>query len=231
MRERIQALWDELADFELPDSDAALVHALSTFGALVRAREAAWCGVVRLGHRSHDLLGGWRVRARRTTTVARGRLPLRGSPGEEVRLLGRCLGDVSLGRRTVCAARMNAQTICVAFRVTAELSSSFFWHAHPRATFTAPDCDLLAYAMRGLKWFRRQILVSHGFEAARVPFTAEELAVLPLVLENLAVAAIAERRSISRAVVQVHVRAIAQKVGVAGRVDLLSLWNGPPPAN
>ena len=60
-------------------------------------------------------------------------------------------------------------------------------------TSTPVDRDVLAYTVRGLKWFHRQALVSHGVFAARAPFTGAERAVLHLLLRELPEPAIADR--------------------------------------
>lgn len=225
-RDRIQTVWNELADFSLADQDAALVHALRAFGALVRAREGTWCGAVRLARAPRDPLQGWRPRARLTIALPAPERRSRPSAADgDTRWLGRCLRQRSGAAHAGYSTSMDGHTIGVACHVTTDVASSFLWSA-PRAPFTLTERAVLLYAMRGLKWFHRQMLVSHGLAAARTPFTPAEQAVLPLVvLDHLPDAVIAARLAVPPRVVRAHVHTIAAKVGVAGRVDLVALWD------
>lgn len=61
VNERIQILWDELADFEESNIDSALRHLQATLCDLVGARNAVWVGAVRLSDDHQDPLRGWRA--------------------------------------------------------------------------------------------------------------------------------------------------------------------------
>lgn len=237
-RRRLQDLWNDLADFELADTDAALLHALEALGALVRAGEATWLALVRLAADGGDRLGGWRIRARLSLACRRpgdGRvtpappaLPF-DDHRPDAAILNRSLRATSRAARVVGTAS-TGRAICVTFRVTADAASSFLWRAPEGIRFTAANRDLLAYGVRGLKWFHRRALVSRGLMASRAPFTAAERAVLRALLLNLAQPAVASRLRLPRGAVKAHVRAIEEKAGVAGPLDLLALWDGQSPA-
>src|SRR4051794_41838005 len=59
----VYALWDQLADFSVADSDAALTHLLSALRTMLSARNVLWGVVVRLpSPKRADPLLGWRPR-------------------------------------------------------------------------------------------------------------------------------------------------------------------------
>ena len=62
---RICRLWNELADFDMADSEAALIHLLKTVAGWVGADNGVWIGGVRMmsgKSARRDRLHGWRVR-------------------------------------------------------------------------------------------------------------------------------------------------------------------------
>lgn len=64
--EQIHALWDDLSDFEVSQSEAAAAHLMQTLVDLARVRTAAWAGALRAGG-PDDPLFGWRVAPVKTT--------------------------------------------------------------------------------------------------------------------------------------------------------------------
>jgi hypothetical protein len=62
--EKIHTLWDELADFEAAQTDAAVVHLMKSLCDLVGAQYAYWLGGVRVKNSIRkDILYGWRPKA------------------------------------------------------------------------------------------------------------------------------------------------------------------------
>ena len=58
---RIQQFWDDLAEFEVARTDAAVRYTVATLSELIEAERGFWLGSVRLGDRvAGDPLSGWR---------------------------------------------------------------------------------------------------------------------------------------------------------------------------
>ena len=61
-QEAIHRLWDELADFEVGRTEAAVHHLKTALCGMVDAWNATWAGAMRLGDgKDGDPLQGWRV--------------------------------------------------------------------------------------------------------------------------------------------------------------------------
>lgn len=93
--------------------------------------------------------------------------------------------------------------------------------ANPR--FTPEDKAPFTLAIRGLKWFQYQLLLSHGIHAASSPLTPAERNVL---LALLGSGTEAESLGKSRNTVHVHSKSIYDKFGVRNRPALTALWLG-----
>jgi hypothetical protein len=55
-------VWDQLADFEASEVDAAVGHLLGSVAGMVDAQSAYWLGAVRVSEDKSDPLRGWRPR-------------------------------------------------------------------------------------------------------------------------------------------------------------------------
>ena len=92
--------------------------------------------------------------------------------------------------------------------------------------FTEAERDTVAYALRGIKWFHRQLMLSHGALAAVTPLTPTERRVLHLLLTGIAEKLIAAELERSQHTVNECIAAIFRKFGVNNRAALMSLWLG-----
>jgi len=249
--ERIHALWDELSDFDLSQSEAAASHLMQTLVALAGVENAAWAGAVRVGG-PDDPLFGWRVAPVKTTepgldpNEARfnvteawdGRdidpcylVPMRKVGAFRTYSLRRDLPPAwfasSFYRRHYGSAGIY-DAVFVGFPLNADCESHFgFYAAQPVADATI---ELLAYALRGIKWFHRQLLMSHGLLLASAPLTPTEHKVLQLLLTEATEKRIAHRLGLAESTTHQHVVAIFRKFGVHSRAGLMSLWFNRPPA-
>jgi DNA-binding CsgD family transcriptional regulator len=255
---RVHQLWDEIADFDASRVDEALVHALTVLSSLVGAQNAFWLGAVRLAPgRSHDPVKGWRPRAIRYLHPSEPdarfykdatRATEVGQVDESTRANARDAGTfrAHLLRDLVSPAwfttpfydaayrrRGVADAIFVICPVSRDAESYFGFHrmdGHP--LFARRDRDRLAYALRGLKWFHRHVMLSHGLMVARAPLTAVEQRVLRGLLTDLSEKEIAGRLGLTARTTHAYVTAILRKFGVSGRAGLTALWLGHrPPAN
>jgi DNA-binding CsgD family transcriptional regulator len=92
------------------------------------------------------------------------------------------------------------------------------------ARFTEEDAEFAGYVMRGLTWFQRQVLVSHGLPIVQSPLTAMERKVMQLLLTDMSERQIAEKLGHSPHTAHGHVKQIFRKLGVSTRPELMSIW-------
>jgi DNA-binding CsgD family transcriptional regulator len=115
----------------------------------------------------------------------------------------------------------------VVFPVNKDAESYFgIFRALDCPPFTVEERDKLAYALRGIKWFHRQIMLSHGVLVAEAPLTPTERRVLHLLLTGLSEKLIAAEMDRSYHTVHQCITAIFRKFGVNNRAGLMSLWLG-----
>jgi len=257
MRHPTYQLWDELADFEASRVDDALGHALTRLASLVRAQNAYWLGVVRLAPPagpSLDPVRGWRPRAIRflhpsesdvrfykATRQSADAGLVDESMVAHVRHAGvfraHLLRDLVSQSwfsthfyESSYRARQIADVVFVVCPVNRDAESYFGFHrtdGHP--PFTPRERDLVADALRGLKWFHRQVMLSHGLLVARTPLNAMEQRVVRLLLTELSEKEIADRLGVTRGTAHGYVTGILRKFDVSGRAGLTALWLGRLP--
>ncbi len=90
--------------------------------------------------------------------------------------------------------------------------------------FTEADAELATYVLRGLKWFHRQLLCSHGLLVAQSPLTPAERQVVQFMLTDKSEKEIASALGISAHTAHGHVKEIFRKFGVKGRAGLMAVW-------
>jgi DNA-binding CsgD family transcriptional regulator len=249
-RDHIHRLWDTLAGFEAADGDDALRYLLATVAALVDAQNAYWLGVLRVSTDARDPLLGWRPRIIRYLNplqvdqrYARQKIRAMGqgdcdeSTMAHVRLAGayraRRLRDL------VSPAWFRSETytsgylgrgihdaLLVGVPVNAFVEGYYGFHRKAPTRFTVAERAIALYAMRGLTWFHRQIMLSHGLLVARSMLTPAERRVLALLLSDHSEKRIAGQLGLTPATVHVYVTAIFRKFNVSGRAGLTALWLG-----
>lgn len=252
-REEIHRLWDELSDFDTSQSQEAVLSLMASLAELAGVENATWAGAIRVaGGHERDPLGGWRV----ATTVALQPLALQsedGLLGGVLRLWERREIDPSfllpmeeVGTFRTYSLRRGLpadwfetpfyqrhygfcgiyDVIFIAFPLNDDCESHFgFYARHPVADETIAQ---LAYALRGIKWFHRHLLLSHGLLMASAPLTATEHRVLQLLLTEMTEKRIARELALGESATHRHVVAIYRKFGVRSRAGLISLWLNHP---
>ena len=73
------------------------------------------------------------------------------------------------------------------------------------------------YALRGLTWFHRRVLLAHGLLVARSPLSLIERRALALLLTDRPEKLIAADFGVSLATAPIYVRDVLRKFGVSGR--------------
>jgi DNA-binding CsgD family transcriptional regulator len=109
-----------------------------------------------------------------------------------------------------------------------EMAEGYYGFLRMRAgdPFTEADRDVALYAMRGLTWFHRQVLLAHGLLVARSPLSPIERRVFALLLTEQSEKSIASSLGVSPASAHTYVRDVIKKFGVSGRKGLVGLWLG-----
>ncbi|MBB6307663.1 helix-turn-helix transcriptional regulator [Xanthobacter tagetidis] len=248
-QERVLTLWDELADFEAGQCEQAAAHVMGALCAQTGAWNATWAGAVRVGGgAADDPLRGWRVAA----VQALKPVPPHADEGHFREILkewDRRAIDPSflLPMKDVGAFRTYAfrrdlpagwfetaffrrhyeavgtgDAVFVAVPLNQDCESHFgFYAARP---FTAGEIALLAFALRGIKWFHRHLMMSNGLLAASAPLTPAERRVLHLLLTKASEKEIARQVEIATSTAHQHVTNVFRKFGVRSRAELMSLW-------
>lgn len=250
LQERIHSLWDELAAFEAAESDGALMHLLKSVAVMVDAQNAYWLGAVRMTDDTRDPLLGWRPRVirclypspndekfsrQRIRSVGRGEI-------DESRVAHARLAGTYRARRLcdlACADWFNSETyqgyvgrgvhdsLVVAAPVTTLAEAYYgFLRMRKRDPFTEAQRDIAFYALRGLTWFHRQVLLAHGLLMARSPLSPMERRALALPLTDRSEKLIAADLGVSPATAHTCVRDVLRKFGVSGRNGLIAFWLG-----
>lgn len=251
-RVRIHSLWDDLADFDAAQVDLALHYLMQGLCTLVDAQNADWIGTVRLADAARsDPAHGWRppvVRFLHPTEK------LVAAVKEQSRRLYLQLINEAAAAMISRAGQFRAARLCdavppewfdsdfydayyrgcdredaiyVAFPVNRDAESYFgVFRALGRPRFTPQERDAVAYALRGIKWFHRQVLLSHGLLVAGTPLTHVERRVLQGLLGGQAEKKIAADLGQSYHTTHEYVSAIYRKFGVNNRPALMALWLG-----
>jgi DNA-binding CsgD family transcriptional regulator len=250
--QEVYALWDRLADFSVGDGDAALTHLLSALCTMLSAHNALWGVLVRLPSRKRaDPLLGWRPRMVRVLdpipVVAASVqtqfdklwsdkvdlsqvLSMAGDEPFRVRLLFEALppewfAGEHYRRHYLDVGFADSISVRIALNDDVRVRLFVFRDAQsPR--FSAHDAQRLGFVMRGLRWFQRQQLLSHGLLIANAPLTPTERKVLLALLDGHTEKQIAQKLDQSPNTTHFHVKSIYAKFGVSNRATLTALWLG-----
>ncbi|MEP9378733.1 helix-turn-helix transcriptional regulator [Aquabacter sp. CN5-332] len=247
--ETIHRLWDDLSDFDVSQSVAAAAHLMAALCGASNAWNGTWAGAIRLADATClDPLQGWRVGAVQALHAIEPH-PDEGHFKEILRVWDRREIDPSflLPMRGVGTFRTYSfrrelpaewfasdfyarhygsvgthDAVFVAFPLNDDCESHFGFYS--TRTFTDEEIALLAYALRGIKWFHRQLLLGCGLLLASTPLTSTEREVLQLLLTKAPEKEIARNKGIAASTAHQHVTSIFRKFGVRSRAELMSLW-------
>jgi DNA-binding CsgD family transcriptional regulator len=248
-REEVHRLWDELADFGADQSDQAISRLMEFLCDRAGAWDATWTGAIRLsGEGGDDLLQGWRIGPVQALRAI-ARQPDEGRLKNILQMWDRREIDPSflLPMRDVGAFRTYSfrrelpeawfrspfyerhygsigafDAVFVAFPLNEDCESHFGFYA--RKTFADEEIELLAYALRGIKWFHRHLMLSQGLLMASSPLTPTERRVMQLLLTDASEKDIAHRAGMAPSTVHHYVVGLYRKFGVRSRAGLMSLW-------
>jgi len=251
----LHALWDGLADFPASRNDAALAHLKRSLCAWLGADNAFWVGAVRMtggAAAKDDPQHGWRGRAVRYLHPApaideKARQAMREqdtAPAMTTCALAARAGTFRVHRmrdgfidfaafrrtghyRTFYEAPGITDRLWVAAPVSRDAESYLvFDRIRARRHFTADDAALAARALSGIKWFHRQLLLSHGLPLARDPLTPAQRRVLLQLLGGRTEKHIADELGLTAGSTHQYAVALYRKFAVKGRAELAALWLG-----
>ncbi|MGY6272024.1 response regulator transcription factor [Achromobacter denitrificans] len=254
IREDIHRLWDELSDFDAGHADAARKHLQDRLCGMVGAWNSTWGGAFRIepGPEGDDPLQGWRVAT--TQLLHPFEAPEADGPFKELQdrwntreidpsflLPMREVGKFrTYGHRRDMPAEWfdgpvyhnysarfgTVDSVWVGFPINRDAESHFGFYS--RRIFSEQDVALLAYALRGIKWFHRQLMLTSGPLVARKPLTPTERKVLKLLLTKASEKVMAEQLGLAESTTHQHVVSLFRKFAVRSRAELMSLWLSRP---
>lgn len=245
-------LWDEIAGFDAARHEAALDHLMTRLCRRVGAHNAICIGAVRMPDiLADDPLRGWRVGLKRQLRE----VASFADPVGEVTRRARAGDSDSTAARNVAMAGCWRFNRLVDLVGAAWFESAFYrdfylagnlgdaiWGVCPvnedaevyigvfrpadGSRFGEKERDNVGAAMRGLKWYFRQLLLSHGLCLAKAPLTPLECDVLQGLLGGGTESQIAGQIGHSAHTTHEYVKRIYRKFGVTNRPALTALWLG-----
>lgn len=250
--EQVHVMWDRLADFDAAQVDVALNYLQQALCELLNAQNADWFGVVRLPDRlPQDTVHGWRPY---TVHYLHPSEQLLATVEAQRRNLEKGIVNEVVVRMVALSGQFRACRLCelvseswfesdfyreyyrecghddaiyMAFPVNEDVESYFgIFRAIGQPPFTQQERDILAYAHRGIKWFHRRLLLSHGLLIAGAALTPVERLVLGQLLSSQTEKQIAIELGQSYHTTHEHVSNIYRKFGINNRASLMALWLG-----
>lgn len=247
--EDVHRTWDELADFGAEQSAVAATRLMAFLCDRTGAWNATWAGAIRVGaEHKDDPLQGWRVGAMQSLHAIAPH-PDDGHFKEILKILDRREMDPSfllpmrgMGsfrtyslRRELPEAWFHSpfyelhygsvgitDAVFVAFPINQDCESHFGFYTGK--TFTDAQIALFVYALRGLKWFHRHLVLGQGLLLASRPLTPVERKVLHHLLTDATEKRIAGLVGTTPQTIHQYVVGIYRKFGVHSRAGLMSLW-------
>ncbi len=252
---KVYELWDELADMDAAHIDESRNRLLQGLCELAGAHNASWVGAVRMGEPlPADPVLGWRPRLIHHLHPT---IPLDDAAEKQRRMLETGQVDISTARNVAGAGRFRTNRLVdlvptewfqgeyyktyylahnhhdaiwagVPINADTEIYLGIYRHT-PEQGFSTLDRDIVAYALRGLRWFFRQQMLSHGLLLTASPLTRTEHAVLQGLLQGLSEKQIAANVGQSPNTTHEYVTRIFRKYAVRNRSALMALWLGQGP--
>ncbi|HEY4202099.1 MAG TPA: LuxR C-terminal-related transcriptional regulator [Devosiaceae bacterium] len=242
----IHRLWDELSDHDASQPELALNYLMGFLAGLGNVLNVTWTTGIRMSGIREDEAGadplqGWRVAVVKTWRPVAPNNILRAWDRREIdpsfllpmREVG-AFRTYSFRRelpaawfeepfyREQYAARGVHDAAFVGFPLNAGCESHFGLHCGDRVS--DETIATMAYALRGIKWFHRRLVLSQGLLMADTPLTPTEQRVLHLLLTDATEKTIAGEIGLAASTTHQHVVAIFRKFGVRSRAGLMSLW-------
>lgn len=248
----IHRIWDELSDFDMSEPDAAVDWLMAELVSLTGMDNATWAGATRMDSDDSDPLQGWRVAA----SGALRPLALKSDDGHLAGVMDSwerreidpsfLLPLKEVGHFRTYSLRRGLPAdwfdtpfydrhygafgiydmVIVAFPLNEDCESHIGFYS--KGPISDETIERLTYAMRGIKWFHRHLMLSHGLLLASAPLTMDEHRVLRLLLTEAPEKQIALELGLSAGSTHRLVLGIFRKFGVRSRTGLIGLRLNSP---
>lgn len=251
--EATHAIWDALADFPASEADAALMHLMECLSKLVAADNMIWVGAARIGHgvaARRDGQLGWRALVARHwrpgptdhQITQRMIVDQDSEPSLTSQATARETGQWRIHRlrdgwidmkafqrtshyRISYLARGITDRLFVGIPINQDAETIFLVDRyHDAPSFTPAQAKLVAYVMRGLKWFHRELMLSHGLLLAGAPLSPMQRRIVRLMLTDRTEKEIAAELGQSPKTTHKYITEICRRYGVRGRMGLMASW-------
>jgi DNA-binding CsgD family transcriptional regulator len=118
-----------------------------------------------------------------------------------------------------------ADRMWIVFPVSRDAESYFvFDRKQARRRFSTADQELAAYALRGIKWFHRHLLLTHNLLHANVPLSHSQRRVLLQLMTDRTEKEIAVQLGFTPGTTHQYAMELYRSFGVKGRAGLMQLW-------
>ena len=249
-QEAVHLLWDAMADFPISEMDQALSHLMEGIVRMIGAGNAYWLGYIRLDAiEPGDPMKGLRPRADcylYPTPVHDGAYRTQMSKWNRKQTTeGYTRGVRDIGKfrsfrlreemrpayfeeefyQTFHASRGFHDQCIVFIPVNKDYESMFaFQRVDLKKDFSADEEAIAAYALRGLKWFHRQLALGYGLLIAESPLSPTQRLIARHLLTERSEKQIAEEIGKTLGMTHKHVTEIFRKFGVNSRAGLMAVW-------
>lgn len=243
------AVWDQLAEYSLANTDQALQFLLETLCRKLNAKNAYWIAAVRIHqHDSKDPMLGWRPSVtvhlhkpkpladlikERIKAINKGQIKestrsLVSQAGQyRVATLRELVSDQfyeSEGYQQTYVAMGIADAMWSVFPVNRDCESYFC--VQRKEPFSDAEKRYMAMMLRGIRWFHRQLMLSYGLMVANQPITVSERRVVKALLSGKSEHEIAEKLGWTKSTTHGYVTQVFRKFNVRGRAEFAALWLG-----
>lgn len=251
-KDAVHVLWDEILNLGADRSEDAMKKVMTDLCGLINAQNSSWVGALRVSTAKKDPLKGWRTPVAKklypplpTSPDLQKQLQENFNTRKMDPSFLLCVRNPGRFRHWSMRGSMPTKWyrtsfykdyffsrgiydfLHVSFPVNRDAESVFgFDRVGSRKPFGAGDIETLYYALRGLGWFHKQILLCHGLLASRSPVLPSERKVLDLLLTEASEKEIARKVGLTPATTHQYIKSIYRKFGVQGRSGLMSLWIG-----
>lgn len=250
----VHQLWDKLSDYSASESHAAVYCLLDTLGGLLNSSRFFWMAAVQVENSEYgDSAMGWRPF--RVMLQQDGVQSILSKPKGFSKYMSpqnisestikhiKQAGEFrsTLLNEHVSPAYFTSERYQIEYTGFGQQDSIFvvtpitkdveiylcFYRAMDKEMFSKSDLELASYALRALKWFHRQVLLSFGMVIAGEPLTKTQRKVLTLLLTKKTEQEIADTLGQKRNTTHEHVTQIYRKFNVSSRAALMAIWLTP----
>lgn len=250
----VYEIWDKLAEYPANQPQKSLKFLLESLSKLINADHGYWLSAIRMDDvdEQNDLMCGWRpgpifyykellldkavyehgkkhMHAGKIEGIGETTINHLKHTGKFRSVLLRDLVSPKYFESGHFEVFYKSRNITDALFVVAPVNVSTevyfgFNRVGQTAPFNEAERDLAATALRGLNWFHKRVLLSHGLLVAEKALTPTEKKVMHMLLSDLPEKEIADRLGQKQATTHKHISNIYRKFNVNSRAALMTIW-------